>query len=594
LVAWTVGGTTRTAAYAYVQSPDLIEGYDIPIGTNALRARKTYEPRRDLITAVSNTWNFGPFSTFVYTNDALARRTRRVDNTGVTNDFGYNGRSELTGAQMGTNRFGYVYDPIGNRSASTNNAEVLTYLANSLNQYTNIADGVTNRLTYDLDGNMLTCGGWTFAWDGENRLLAASNGTTSVSFGYDHKGRRFRKIVAGATTTTNTFLYDGWAMVHEVQNGTTNAYVYGLDLSGSMQGAGTIGGLLCGAFGGTATVSSAFYAYDANGNVTALIDTNGAIAASYTYDPYGNTIAATGVLAAANSFRFSTKYLDEETGLYYYGYRYNAPGIGRWLNRDPIGEVGGLNLMCVCDNDTLNGRDPLGLVWTVDRSAKSSYAIAERTALSTDDPASLASDVNLLAAEAIEWARKDASGTPFSSPDELAHACKVYIPNRVLLLLPSNEEPKGWSWMPGYMVWPVTKYIRNRLLHLGTAYFLLKFDLKTYDHDKTKFLGPPTKSELSWPTQGIIMGGHGTYSPFSSSTEYDGWICLAEGEEFNPSSFEMAMPHYAYGLLYVHACFAGWQPWSALTSPTADQHIWSKWPGPAWGVPLSPTKPPKK
>jgi RHS repeat-associated protein len=314
-----------------------------------------------MCATVSNTWNFGSFSTFVYTNDALARRTRRVDNMGVTNEFGYNGRSELTAAQMGTNRYGYIYDPIGNRTVSTNNAEVLTYLANGLNQYTNIADGVTNRPTYDLDGNMLACGGWTFAWDGENRLLAASNGTTSVSFGYDHMGRRFRKIVAGATTTTNTFLHDGWAMVREIRGGTTNAYVYGPDLSGSMQGAGTIGGLLFGAFGGTATVSSAFYAYDANGNVTTLIDTNGALVASYTYDPYGNTIAATGVLAAVNPFQFSTKYLDGETGLYYYGYRHYSPSLGRWLSRDPIGEAGGLPLYGFVGNAPVGQIDPFGL-----------------------------------------------------------------------------------------------------------------------------------------------------------------------------------------------------------------------------------------
>jgi RHS repeat-associated protein len=45
-------------------------------------------------------------------------------------------------------------------------------------------------------------------------------------------------------------------------------------------------------------------------------------------------------MAKANPFRFSTKYQDEETGLLYYGYRYYDASVGRWPNRDPIGELG--------------------------------------------------------------------------------------------------------------------------------------------------------------------------------------------------------------------------------------------------------------
>ena len=38
-------------------------------------------------------------------------------------------------------------------------------------------------------------------------------------------------------------------------------------------------------------------------------------------------------------FLFSSEYLDSETGLVYYGYRYYSPGLGRWTKRDPIGDV---------------------------------------------------------------------------------------------------------------------------------------------------------------------------------------------------------------------------------------------------------------
>jgi RHS repeat-associated protein len=86
----------------------------------------------------------------------------------------------------------------------------------------------------------------------------------------------------------------------------------------------------------------------------------GAIDAHYEYDPYGNSIVATGSQAAGNPYRFSTKYLDGQTGLYYYGYRYYDPTTGRWLSRDPSEENGGLNLYAFLSNNGINFVDYLG------------------------------------------------------------------------------------------------------------------------------------------------------------------------------------------------------------------------------------------
>jgi len=63
--------------------------------------------------------------------------------------------------------------------------------------------------------------------------------------------------------------------------------------------------------------------------------------AEYEYDPFGGIIKQTGSAASANPFRFSTKYVDDETGLSYYGYRYYDAEKGRWVSRDPIWERGG-------------------------------------------------------------------------------------------------------------------------------------------------------------------------------------------------------------------------------------------------------------
>ena len=77
-------------------------------------------------------------------------------------------------------------------------------------------------------------------------------------------------------------------------------------------------------------------------------------------DPFGALVAASGNSAYDNPFRFSTKYADDETSLLYYGYRYLAPGMGRWTRRDPLGERGGRNLHAFAGNRTVTAVDVLG------------------------------------------------------------------------------------------------------------------------------------------------------------------------------------------------------------------------------------------
>ena len=135
-------------------------------------------------------------------------------------------------------------------------------------------------------------------------------------------------------------------------------FVWGLDLSQTLQGAGGIGGLLCMANANT----SYYYLYDANGNVTQLVNAaDGSIAAHYEYDPFGNFTAKSGPYADANPFRFSTKYFDADTGQYDFGLRDYSAKLGRWTSRDPIGEQGGANLYVFVDDDPINEVDPYGM-----------------------------------------------------------------------------------------------------------------------------------------------------------------------------------------------------------------------------------------
>ncbi len=118
------------------------------------------------------------------------------------------------------------------------------------------------------------------------------------------------------------------------------AYTRGKDLSGSLEGAGGLGGLLArSTWGGSSWSSHALYHADGNGNVMKLIDSaSEASVAAYRYDPFGNTLSSSGTLADANVYRFSSKEFHIESGMYYYLYRFYDPTSQRWLNRDPLAD----------------------------------------------------------------------------------------------------------------------------------------------------------------------------------------------------------------------------------------------------------------
>jgi RHS repeat-associated protein len=164
------------------------------------------------------------------------------------------------------------------------------------------------------------------------------------------------------------FVYDGWSLVAELNASSLQpnaTFVWGLDLSGSMQGAGGVGGLLFTTVNSELGTVNYAPAYDGNGNIVALIDlADGSLSAEYEFSPFGEVIKASGSSATANPFRFSTKYTDAETGLLYYGNRYYSPSAGRWLSRDPIEEDGGVNLYGFVSNDPISNTDSIGLVET--------------------------------------------------------------------------------------------------------------------------------------------------------------------------------------------------------------------------------------
>ena len=352
----TISNADAVVTYAY--TPDRRDaGYAIAFSGGGTFVRSvTHDPyRREIVTGIANA--IGGISLgLAYGYDALARPVTRNGDA-----FVYNTRGEVESAMIDGNAETHGYDFIGNSLLATFNSVTNTYTANNLNQYVSIlrASASPREISHDADGNMTNDGVFTYTYDSASRLTSvSSNDILLVTNQYDCRGRRVRKITQ---TATHTFFYDGWNLIYEhVANtdGTVDTFQYfwGRDLSGTLQGAGGVGGLLYVKQNGTIFVPHA----DAMGNILRYTDTAGNVVASYTYDAFGKTISETGSLAHLFRHRFSTKYYDAETGLYYYGYRFYSPSLKRWLNRDPIEEEGGVNLYGFCVNNAVCRYDKYG------------------------------------------------------------------------------------------------------------------------------------------------------------------------------------------------------------------------------------------
>ena len=237
----------------------------------------------------------------------------------------------------------------------------------------------TNTFQYDLNGNLTNAAGRSLEYDDENQLTRITQ-TNAWQSEFTYDGRMRRKVRREYLWQNGAFqpveevryVYDGKLVVQErhydlrlpVSEAVTLVnYTRGLALGGSITSAGGIGGLLerSEQTARDPHSSPAYYHCDGNGNVTMLIDKNQKVAAHYVYDPFGSVLASGGSLAEGNLYRFSTKEFHVTSGLVYYLYRYYDSQLQRWINRDPIGESGGLHLYAFLNNRGLNTLDSWGL-----------------------------------------------------------------------------------------------------------------------------------------------------------------------------------------------------------------------------------------
>jgi RHS repeat-associated protein len=219
-----------------------------------------------------------------------------------------------------------------------------SYTSNVLNQYTAVS---STTYTYDKRGNFVSNGLWTYGYDTENRLVSATGPGVTASYSYDPFGRRLKKSVNGITTLWAS--YGDQEIAEYTGPGNTvslaRRFVYGPGLDEPVVAV-------------SASNVRTYQFQDALGSVILATNAAGQITEKYGYTGYGLTLSAGANTAA---YRFTGRRYDPETGLYFYRARAYSPGLGRFLQTDPIGTDGGLHLYAYVGNDPLNATDPLGL-----------------------------------------------------------------------------------------------------------------------------------------------------------------------------------------------------------------------------------------
>jgi RHS repeat-associated protein len=316
---------------------------------------------------------------YVYTyldeTSSLVANLARPD--GSMTEYTYNPLGQLTGMSnrdaVGTvlASYAFTYNPQDMRESETITGALtapapaegmVEYDYNNLNQLQSKSDP-NQAFSYDADGNMTkgyTPEGYEFtaAYDAENRLkqIEYTDGAATLhKMVYQYRGDGFLSAIGryenASLVNTTRIVREPYLPLQDraADNSVMNDYLWGLNLGGG------IGGLLNLKRSG----QSYQYLYDGIGNVTALLDATGQIAAAYRYDAFGKLLAKRGSLE--QPFQFSTKRYDAGLGLSYYGYRFYAPAIGRWMNRDPLGEAGGINLYGMTRNNSVNFVDLWGL-----------------------------------------------------------------------------------------------------------------------------------------------------------------------------------------------------------------------------------------
>ena len=334
------------------------------------------------------------FITMAY--DALSRRTAMTLPNGTQTTYSYDPASQvtnvlhqLTATSTTINQAGYLYNNVGNRTSLTDRRGAQAFGYDNLDRLTSAShpllatpqafayDAVGNRTTGGSvvnAGNQLTADAThSYQYDDNGNLtrktLLATGNYTQFTYDAENRLTKVEDFVAGNPTPafTSTYRYDGLGRrIEKMANGQTKRYVYdGEDIlleydgTNTLQARYTHGPGIDEPIAVTKAGNTFFYHQDGLGTVTELTDSAGAVAKAYAYDAYGNIVDQTGTVD--QPYTYTGRELDSEMGLYYYRARYYDAATGRFLQKDPIGTEGGLNLYRYVENNPANWIDSIGL-----------------------------------------------------------------------------------------------------------------------------------------------------------------------------------------------------------------------------------------
>ena len=298
------------------------------------------------------------------------------------------------GNAMGTYYEEYDYDKVGNLTSVHHRGShpahpgwTRSYVYNepSLLEPTKFNNRLTHTIahgsvplnepyTYDAHGNMATMPQiQATAWDFRDQLTmtrrqavnaddteGAQHDGERTYYIYDAAGQRVRKVTESAAgVKTKERLYLGTVEIYREYDPTGAATTERQTLH-VMDDKHRIALVETPADGQSAI---RFQFDNQIGSACLELDDNGAVITYEEYYPYGSTSYQAGRTAAETSlkrYRYTAKERDEETGLSYHGARYYAPWLGRWLNPDPIGVRGGINVYTYCHDNPISRHDPQG------------------------------------------------------------------------------------------------------------------------------------------------------------------------------------------------------------------------------------------
>jgi RHS repeat-associated protein len=341
----TDGGGDLIVSYHY----DIVGRLDRKELGNGTSTTYEYDAAGQLLHLVNRASDGSINSRFDYTYDGLGRRTSQITLEGTTT-YGYDATGQLTSVALPSGRIiRYAYDANGNRLTVDDNGTLTPYTANNLNQYTAVG---TATYTYDTDGNLLskTQGGQTthYAYDDFNRLVSLVSSAGVWTYEYDALGNRVATVHDGQRTE---YLVDPTGLgdvagEYDDDGNLVVQYVHGGD--GLISRVDTTG-------------QAVYYDFDAIGSTVGLSSATGDYVNQYSYLPFGEQLSASE--SVANPYTYVGKYgvMRETSGLDFMRARYYSSGDGRFVQADPIGISGGVNLYRYVSNRPTSLVDPLGL-----------------------------------------------------------------------------------------------------------------------------------------------------------------------------------------------------------------------------------------